>query len=661
MRILITILTLFAFGYSSAQDDTQVTTDTIISNFRGELRLGYTLVDSVKIRNGTYKFNAPLMPDLDGYKILLKEAKIEGRFVTDLEHGVWKYSFNTYETSELSMSQAWKPTLQFKLNGTEDVYSIGFSAGKFHGKASKSRRNVVNDRYGRHQSIASTEYNNDTLVGAFAFEEDGRYVKGSINEQGYFDGTVEFGYQLNGANVVESRTYTDGFLLNLKISDKEQNETIDFVTYNDVINKLDSLKLVPSDLNFRISDRWFGVQFNLGYQSFDPKLQLQQQGNALLTSHLSAFDSLHTSFMGLDTTRTILKLTRRFEFVYPAGDDSLAQHLTSILAAQRSELKALLDRPSLQMRAANNDTTYINYQVLKHIDKKQLLVKEVLKKVTTGYFDFRFRDKYYEEGVPGLNRPDTLVIEVNDSEHKVPFVTTHRVDKPSPFLRQLENYLMELNEIQDRYVSSVLASMQIFEKQDIIDSLDRVIAAQDTILFQLYSKREAYAKSTPDDMTFSYKMYFSAQEQILDDLQRKYLSNGMDQKEMIQTGSEISCVNAFLIDNKKLLNRMDGILKHWSDSLFTVYRDNPFDYRPLESKILEGVESASRILLRSYANELLNSNSCEEQQSVMQKIKALEKRVKFLVQNSQSQNVVQLNRTLRRERVPARIERILEI
>ena len=654
-------MTFFTFGYSSAQDNTQVTTDTIIGNFQGELRWDYALIDSVKIRNGIFKFNAPLMPIIDGNRIILKDAKFEGRFFVGLEHGDWNYSLNTYEASELKMNQAWKPTLQFRLNGTEDVYSIGFSAGKLHGKSSILRQKVVNDRYSKQQSIASAEYNNDTIVGVFAFEEDGRYAKGSINDHGYFDGTVEFGYKLNGVNVVESRTYTDGFLLSLKITDKEQNETIDFVTYNDVIDKLDSLKVAPSDLNFKVSNRWFGVQFNLGYQTFDPKLQLQQQGNALLTSHLTTFDSLHSSFLGHDTTRSILKLTRRFEFVYPTGDDSLAQYLTSLLDDKRAELQALLNRPSLQMRAVNNDTTYINYQILKHIDKKQLLVKDVLKKINSGYFNFRFRDKYYEEGVPGLNRPDTLVIGVNDSEYKISFVTTHRVDKPNPLLRQMENYLIELNEIQDRYMSSVLASMQIFEKQDIIDSLDRLIAAQDTILIQLYSKREAYAKSTPDDMSFSYKMYFSAQEQILEDLRRKYLSNGMDQKEMIRSGSEISCVNAFLIDNKMMLNRMDGILEYWSDSLFTVYRDNPFDYRPLETNILEGVESASRILLRSYANELLNSNSCEEQQSVMQKIKGLEKRVKYLVRNSQSQNVVQLNRTLRRERVPARIERILEI
>ncbi|WP_026999965.1 hypothetical protein [Eisenibacter elegans] len=117
----------------------------------------------------------------------------------------------------------------------------------------------------------------------------------------------------------------------------------------------------------------------------------------------------------------------------------------------------------------------------------------------------------------------------------------------------------------------------------------------------------------------------------------------------------------FLDSNQSYLDRVGSMAKHWNDSLFTIYRDNPFDFRKLETKISEGLQNASNILLRYYANQLLNAKSCEQIKDELNKIIRLNNRVEYLVKNPELDNVQQLNKVLRRERVPNRIGILLEL
>ncbi|MFN6946952.1 MAG: hypothetical protein ACK4ND_18560, partial [Cytophagaceae bacterium] len=204
-------------------------------------------------------------------------------------------------------------------------------------------------------------------------------------------------------------------------------------------------------------------------------------------------------------------------------------------------------------------------------------------------------------------------------------------------------------------------SLYIYDNQDRIDSLDRIITRYEVVLSEKYSEKARYANENPANVPFSYKVLFSVDERIVKDLKTKYINNSLPQQEMISLGNNIICYYAFHNEHKANLDKIGGLKKYWNDSLFTIYRDNPFDFRKLETKILEGVQNASNILLTYYANQLLNAKTCEQLSGELKKINRLNERVRYLVKNQESEKVQQLNKALRRERVPVRIERILEL
>jgi hypothetical protein len=659
--ILTSLLIICSISHSISQQQFFVENKIELSDYKGTEKKGVFENNGKEVLNGKYVFNSELQKTIENDQIHLKELKIIGNYLSDKKDGLWKFNLNSYFLEDVSIVRSWNLRLNHDLNGTEDEITIPFRNNSFHGKSEWKQKSITNGRIGNAKQLVSVEHNNDTIVGGFVFNTNNVSIKGQCISNGYLDGIIELTYLLNEETIVEKRKYNNGFLLELEKINLTRNEPVVKIVFDDVIEQINLHHLNNEDLGYIISDKYFGLKFNFGYQQDDIRITEQLYGNNLILNHFSLLDSVNKLHNQFANQQTILKFTRRFQFVYEKEEDSLMTVLLPYVANLKNVVEGYSNKPNLVLRKKNSDSLFLQSEVLNHISKKIEIIEEVLAKISTGYFDFRYRYKYYENGVPGLNVVDTIKYSHNNVFKEIPFHVGYLIESPDELLLNLLKYTSLLKSETERSIARIRTSLTVYDNQDKIDSLDKIIAKSEDVIADLYSELDRFSVEEPMKIPFSYKMFISLNERSVNVLKESYLNNSLLQEEMIQIGSDLECYYNFLIENKRFLDEIGGMKSHWNDSLFTIYRDNPFDVRRLETKILEGVQNSANILLTYYANQLLNVKTCEQLTREIQKIIKLNKRIVFLVENYEMENIQQLNRAIRRERVPNRIERILEL
>jgi len=660
VRLILNAMLLLA-GYSSfAQQQGKYVSDTVFGDFPGVETYAITVKDSTPIKRGNYTFNSNLLKEATADSILFKELKISGVFANNKKQENWTYRFYHYTLEDITINRSWNASLNHELNGFEDVFSIPYQDGSFQGKAYWKRKELKNGRYKKENLIASVNHHNDTLIGKFFITKEDIEIRGQLTLTGFLDGELYLKYNHDGVEIQEVRTYDDGFLIEIRKTNATKNEEILAITFDDVIEQLQLFADTADNQQLEISDHYFGSKFNFAYQQRDARIVEQLNGNQVLDKHLLAFDSIHNTHYPANEHKTILKLTRRFQFIYDDDDDSLLASLPIETTKLKQVIDSLLNQPTVILRKNYSDTIYQQYEVLSYASSKLSILNDVLEKITGGYFDFRFRDKYYENGIPGLDKNDTVFIQANGTEISIP-LQTKKIDGSDDLLLKMSSYRQAIKELSDSLITSITQSLTVYQNQETIDSLDRIIAINEQTISELYGNPSIYEAEKASEISFSQKFSLSVHERILDKKYDAYLSNSLPQNELIALGGRVICIQHFLIDNQVSINEIETMKQDWNDSLFTTYRDNPFDFRKLETKTLEGIQSSSTILLIYYANQLLNAKNCEQLSIELQHIKKLDRRVKYLVKNQKMEKVQQLNKAVRREQVPNRIERFLEL
>ncbi|GMQ27524.1 hypothetical protein [Algoriphagus confluentis] len=658
-KYCLSVVSIFVFFTVQAQ--TKLDETTSFGIYSGSEKITLVENDNVQFRDGNYLFTSELIPLVDKDIVVLKDLLINGTYLKNEKNGVWNYKYNTYILDDLSVKRTLNAALQHKLNGIEEEFKISYSDGNFNGSSTFSQRNISNGRFENPSILAEIEYVNDTLVGGFEIVFDGVEIKGETDNRGYLNNTLYLIYSVDGLPVLETRKYQNGFLLELEKRNPATDELLLTILYDDVKQMLSQLERNEENLDFEISDDFFGLKFNIGYQQTDKRVTEQLPGNDVLEKYLYLFDSIHNNNSKENQKRSILKFTNRFHFPSKSVEDSLALKYSKENKMLSEKIVENINKPNIVLRKNNSDTLFQQYQVLIHIKSKTDTIQQVLDKINSGYFDNRSIDKYYSDGIPGLSEIDTIHYNFGEDTLALPFRIDRRIVNSDSLIFQIGNYIGALDEKTTATIQKLSQSLTIYENQEKIDSLDRVISSLELNLKNKYPQNLQLTEEDLSKTSFSYRVYHSLNERFLTEMNNKYINNSLPQEEMITLGSSLICYYSFLDSNKFYLDKVSTMQKYWSDSLFTVYRDNPFDFRKLETPILEGVEHASTILLRQYANQLLNAKSCEQIEAELDKIVRLNERIEFLVKNQDSQNVQQLNKALRRERVANRIERLLEL
>lgn len=646
---------------STIQAQTRVSDTISFGIYSGIEKFNFIRKDTIQLRNGNYVFASELIPLIENNTILLKGLLINGNYLQNKKNGAWNYKYNSSLLEDLSISRSWNATLQHKLNGIEDEFKISYTKGDFNGSSTYSQRNITNGRFGNPSVLAKIKFVNDTIIGAFEISINEIKIKGKTDKNGFLDDILFLKYSIEGASIIETRKYQNGFLLEIEKRNGTSGELLVKIIYEDAIRMLSQIENQAGNLDFKVSDKFFGLKFNIGYQQSDNRIIEQVNGNMLIEKHIHLFDSIHNLNSVEASKYSVLKFTNRFKYLYDVYEDSLVARFSNKNNILNEKINETLNRPNVVLRKNNSETLFQQYQTLKHIKSKSDTLQQVFDKITSGYFNFRSRNKYFSNGILGLNESDTIVCFLRDDTLSLPFQFNQRITNSDNLIYQMANYIEALKEKANSIILNLSESLTIYENQEKIDSLDAVISSLESSINKKYSESSSLEGSDLSKVAFSYKVFHSLYERFLSSMKNKYLNRSLLQEEMITLGSSLICYYTFLDSNKSFLDEVGNMQEKWNDSLFTIYRDNPFDFRKLETKILEGVQNASNILLRHYANQLLNAKNYEHIKVELNKIIRLNKRVEFLVKNQELDNVQQLDKALRRERVANRIERLLEL
>lgn len=593
-RIFIALLTVFLNTNSYSQKTYKKADKVKLSeNIRGEESYFYYNKDSFEIRHGRYFFNSELLKGTEGENIKLKKLVINGTYEHGKQDKQWVFAKRNAWVQINDLIWADGLSMDYALKGYENTMRMHFDKGIPQGKWEERRRLFEDRKYYPEKHYAHIHFTNGLATGEFYFEDSVKNtyvtIKGNLDKNGFFDNEVELSYKVDSDEVVEKRQYSKGFLLKIEVINKANDSLVHAIEYDDVTEKLNALNGKSENGSFRISEKGFGVTFDNGYQISDLKWSGQMKGNRYLFMLFHRFDSM--MFLIDPDIKPVLNLTRRFQYIYPATDDSMLMVLKPLIRKRSKEYHEFLEKPKYILGKQKSDSLSYAYAFIKHASEKVNIIEEVIEKVDSGYFDFLFRPNYYKNGVSGLNRKDSIHYEYGDKKRMIPFDIGIRVKSPDDLLMQLYEYAESLDaKVREKRVFTD-KRIQYYQEQEKINHLDTKIVTYSDKLDSLYHfKVEDIGKKMSEDVSFRYKLFNMLYNKVLKDLNMTYI-NETEYSKKVNIGNELVCFLETLDEKYSQLIEIEGMPKS-IDIAFTRYQSNPFDTRQIENKVYINIERA---------------------------------------------------------------------
>ena len=633
---------------------------TIFHKYTGEITTKGLRTDTGLVKNGPVAFASRVLGD-EGEQVVRK-LEFTGAYLLGKRHGPWQFKESQYQAT-ISGVQRTRTTvsLAYLINGSESSFKAEFNAGRPQGKWSYLRNQVRNGRVRTDEEYGSVQFDRGVAIGGMRFQDEHFSVELAIGSNGFLDGRTVIRYKDKDLDewVREVRTYRDGFLLELtKYMDRMDIPLVD-ITFEDVSERLSRTDQGPSQGT--ISEEGFGILFDNGYHGTDARIIEQHRGNAAVDSAIGQFTK-YLDRDGGDLSWPAFKLTRRFVYTYPEDDPATRHRLVTVRDSICREIDVMANSAGLRLYEQDADAIRLALAFAEEALKKCATVQRIIQQVDSGEFRYRYRAGYFEEGVPGLNAPDSVVVLGTKKDSLVArFPQKTLVTGPDSLLQHMLAYMDELGHLHRDLQRDAFSRLRTFTEQEKVDSLDRMIYRNELIsdtLMQISTGRTR--ESNIESFWFNDKVRMILKKNQIRDLKVKYIS-AESLEEKIEHGLEVECYYSIIIEGRSRL-RAIADFQSGLDSLFTIFEENPFDTRYFESRVLGNIkEKAGRRLFDHYTNEILQSRTCQEAKSAVQKIERLQGLLTEIARKHDDPEVLQLNRALRRETVPARIERMLGI
>ncbi|MCH8546228.1 MAG: hypothetical protein LAT54_05805 [Cryomorphaceae bacterium] len=653
---------------------------TVMDTVKGNATYAFYQIseDSVQLQ-GEFKFLSDLYQEENVLNV--KKVSIQGNFRRGVKRGNWEYEQSYYT---VTLNRIRNLNLESTLNGMQLKISGSYVNGKANGVWQTKRVQVVdnkpqgssvNSRLNFVDGIASGNFSYDMKVNGEPLT-----ITGKFSDNGFMDGLWKMRYTRDSITVIEERNYSDGILTDLiKIEFNEgKSDTVASVSFIDAKDRLVGLLSKTESLNFKLGEKGFGVLFDNGYRRNDIRRRSQEDGNAFLEEVLKVFDAKKSVIGAVaDPTPPTINFTRRFEYVYPENEDSIIDVMKPLLDNMSKHVDTLLDNPTFDINRRTDTLLAKGYAFVRLAQDKVERSKEVIKKINEGEFQFTYRDSYYSKGVPGLNEADTLEYTVDGKKKILVFQSDYYVDSPDDLVDNIYKFLRDLDDQLNDKLKNVEGVIVERQKEQKIYEMDLALIKTFRKLSSIYGNVEALNDTvetiidpmdvemlfTKDKTKQASPLQLALYERFVDnkkdELLTKY-SGEEDFEEKLKIGKQLLDMMNALIDVFPVLSEID-LMPEQLDSNFTIYTENPFFERKMESKILTNIYSKGvKVLLPHLVDELKLYRSGGDIRIKVEEIVALRKRLNELVDYPEdNQDVRRLDRRLRRENVPARIKRLL--
>lgn len=630
---------------------------TLLEYFEGTwIGKGYD-TDTSFIPHGEVSFSSKLIGSVQDQGI--RKLDIKGAYFHGRRHGKWTIDQAEYVVDVQGLNRVRKQVgLRYDLTGVEEQVEQNFQAGVAQGSWQYSRHKIVDGNVSHSAKIGTLQFDRNVLVGLESNSKDYLDSRIRLTEDGYLDGEIVLLYtaKAHDQRIREVRTYDNGFLLRLE----KYFETADMpylvVQYDDIVSMLDT---VESHKKLNISEKGFGLWFDNGYSSSNEKYSAQGPGNSAIRSFIDQFMVILPDSSD-EIRMPDFRFTRRFVFEYPEDDQLWFEKVKQLNDSLCDQIEALRSSPGLRLYSEDSPNIRLALRYAEIAMDRCTNVRQLVKRHENDEFKYRSRDEYFKEGVLGLSAPDSVTATTAAGDTLVGrFPFENLVAGPDDLFQRVYAYLNELSKLFKDVEALALQRIQRYSQQDVIDSLDsEIYFSEQRVDSLLAGLRKGLSDSDFEQMSFQERVFMVLTRNQIAQQRKSYLqSEEFDDK--LEAGKSVMCFNEFLINNANRVQQASQERK-FVDSLFTIYEEHPFDTRLFESRILGNIrEKGGKVLFREYERELLRANTCEEAQMALDRIEALQQLLRKIVRNHESSEVIQLNRVLRRESVPARIERLL--
>lgn len=654
---------------------------TVMDTVKGTATYAFYQVsdDSIQLQ-GDFNFLSDLYQEENVLNV--KKVSVQGNFRRGVKRGNWEYEQSYYT---VTLDRIRNLNLESTLNGMQLRITGRYVNGKANGVWQTKRIKVLDSKPLGSSVNLRLQFVNGVATGNFSYDMNVNgeplTISGKFSEEGFMDGLWKMRYTTKDSVIVEEeRTYSDGILTDLlKVEQKEgENDTVASVSFFDAKDRLVGLLSKTEDLNFKLGDKGFGVLFDNGYRSNDIRRRSQDDGNTFLEEVFKVFDAKKSVIGAVaDPTPPTINFTRRFEYVYSHNEDSIIDVIMPLLDNMSKRVDTLLDNPTFDINRRTDTLLAKGYAFVQMAQDKVERSKEVFKKIRDGAFQFTNRDNYYSKGMPGLSEADTVEYTVDGKTKELIFTSEHYVVSPDDLVKHIHAFLKDLDEQLNDKLKNVEGVIVERQKEEKVYEMDRALINTFRQLSAAYSKQQAEEDSVEnirnpldvDKLFLSDKvkkasplqkaLYERFVENKKDELLTNY-SEERDFEEKLKIGEQLLDMMNALIDVNPILYDID-LMPEQLDSAFTIYTENPFFDRMMESKILTNIYSKGVERLLPYmVDELKRYKSGSDIRGMVDEIIALRERLQELSQTPESQkDVMRLDRRLRRENVPERIKRLL--
>ena len=641
-----------------------VSDTTLLGKYRGKIVMHQQIGENNKIyRQGKLNFKSSLEPFKIGQFLGYSELVINGQYLNDKKDGRWDFIINSYEMVDPRIDKN-AQLIRSRLSSNSQIYKLYFKEGRRNNNweitTVNKGKTFINDEYPK----ASIHFKNDTLFRSFSFHfKDEKFglstVNGNLNEDGFFDGTMTISYFINDStSILEERIYHHGLLLQVN---KKSNDYNELIQYDDVIESLNIVGIEKDGAILFIDSTRYPINFDFNYVKEDPKRLIQNDGNTLVESAFNLFDDIHV--FARDRLNKIIGLnTKRFVYNYPYDNLEVINSNIQLSDRIQKSILSIINRPKFNLRKTQSIELTKIYAILNAHFKHLNTIDDFLIAMKDSTYIYKDRRLYIDNAQEHFLIPEFII----DYEYgNKDFYDTIRLDYvPQQFeslSNRVHNYLKLIDQNVRNIESSIDQSLIAYDEQDVIDSLEMQLADRQSLIDLRYKELNALKGKNLNEMPFKLKVYTSVHERFITPLRNKYFNNGLNTQDALSTGKELLCYLDYLSLHADQFEKIPQMPKIWEDSIFIIYTDNPFDYRKFESRIMPGIQSASNILLKYYADNILNAKNCEVLEQNIENIYRLNERLGELRENFNEDNVKLIERSLRRERVPQRIIRLLEL
>ncbi|MCC5930624.1 MAG: hypothetical protein JJU28_15365 [Cyclobacteriaceae bacterium] len=642
-------------------------THVLTEEIKGRATFSYYEISTDSIQyHGRYNFVS------DAYEIergnSIRQININGNYQKGLKNGSWAYDQNDYQIKIRRISGL---SVEAVLNGYQRRLSARYNDGIPNGIWELSINEVVESRRRGKSAESSANFTHGVATGAFLYSDTAQSfhhkISGEFDESGNFHGNWKLAYMKNGFNIIEDRSYVNGFLLHLKAVDVVSDSILFDVAFDEIESKLEAIKN-ETDTNFRISNGKFGILFDDGYANNDNRIEAQKEGNEFLLMAIGYYsDSTFVKNLLPGFSIPKMAYTRRFEYIYPKEEEFLVGQLSDKIKKLEHQYDSILNSSALLVNRQKNDSLAFFYGYLELGMDKIEIVENVVNQIKEGRFTYQFRDNLYREGIVDLRDKDTVSYEYEDAtKYKLVEFSTD-VSGPENLVANMYTYVEAIDKNAQRLIEYAQGALRTLKREENIAKMEEEILAKiDAVNFKYTGNfrfdpnlaNETIIRRHPVN-ELQLDVYRKLGRTIRNQLMQEY-SNIDEYNIKLDKGEAILSLMSYLLyifDDLKIIPDMASSL----DSAYTRYSPNPFFDRDLESRIKPGIyQRGAEFLLPNFIDEIKRSNSEEELAVAVGNVKKLYNRLIELSERD-DEEVRRMNARIRRETSVERIRRLLGV